>query len=379
MSDYLRYYLPNLMVVAGIVGFLLGGQWVWLGFVGAIAIMIAGELLFGYEQTVRTIKHPRLIRVPLYLHVPLMFGLFAAFAWRASQGFEESGTASLVSAYAGAVLSASFLGAFANLPIIHEEFMHTRQPRLKVLSLIMGTFWGNPLAWLPHVFVHHLHAGTAKDLDTPYRGQSLYHFTWRWGIGTFQEGYRLEKERMAQSGRGAWSWRSQVPWTIILLAGLVAAFYLVAGWVGAGLVTACLLLGNFLIVPAFSYLQHYGTIRVPGESYRPHHIIEHRTFFARAATVEIVTHTNHHVNPYVPFYELKPSDIDNKMPSAILCFLISLVPPLWTWYARPYLRNIDLAHASPEERSLAREANRKAGWPDWFTEQVAPERGFSGA
>ncbi|MDB5698562.1 MAG: fatty acid desaturase, partial [Alphaproteobacteria bacterium] len=173
-----------------------------------------------------------------------------------------------------------------------------------------------------------------------------------------------------QGERSAWSLCSQVPWAIILLAGLIAGFYAMAGWLGAALVTASLLLGNFLIVPAFSYLQHYGTIRVEGEPYQPHHIIEHRTFFARAATVDIVTHTNHHVDPYVPFYELKPSDIDNKMPSAILCFLISLIPPLWSWYARPYLRNIDLLYASPAEQALAREANRKAGWPDWFDEQA---------
>jgi len=34
----------------------------------------------------------------------------------------------------------------------------------------------------------------------------------------------------------------------------------------------------------------------------------------------------------------------------------------------PRLKNWDLNFASPAERVLAREANRRAGWPDWLAE-----------
>ena len=42
------------------------------------------------------------------------------------------------------------------------------------------------------------------------------------------------------------------------------------------------------------------------------------------------------------------------------CLLLQL------WIGR--LRDWDLHHATPAERELAREANRKAGWPDWLAE-----------
>src|SRR5260370_38955241 len=61
-----------------------------------------------------------------------------------------------------------------------------------------------------------------------------------------------------------------------------------------------------------------------------------------------------------------------RMPNAFLCFLAALIPPLWDrlilW---PRLRNWDLHHATPGERALAKEANRNAGWPDWFAESSA--------
>jgi alkane 1-monooxygenase len=84
--------------------------------------------------------------------------------------------------------------------------------------------------------------------------------------------------------------------------------------------------------------------------------------------LEITTHAHHHADSDVPFYELKPSDMDNKMPTILVCFLMALVPPIWFWYVKPKLKKIDLLYATPEERILAREANKRAGWPDWFNE-----------
>ena len=50
--------------------------------------------------------------------------------------------------------------------------------------------------------------------------------------------------------------------------------------------------------------------------------------------------------------------------------MIALVPPVWYRYVLwPRLRHWDLNLATPAERELAREANRKAGWPDWLGEE----------
>jgi alkane 1-monooxygenase len=39
-----------------------------------------------------------------------------------------------------------------------------------------------------------------------------------------------------------------------------------------------------------------------------------------------------------------------------------------------------LRFASPQERQIAREANRRAGWPDWLDEmEAAPAAAMAGA
>jgi integrase len=45
----------------------------------------------------------------------------------------------------------------------------------------------------------------------------------------------------------------------------------------------------------------------------------------------------------------------------------SSVPPIWNRFVlQPRLRMWDTRFATPAERELAREANRRAGWPDWL-------------
>jgi p-cymene methyl-monooxygenase len=89
----------------------------------------------------------------------------------------------------------------------------------------------------------------------------------------------------------------------------------------------------------------------------------------------ITNHCEHHLDAYVPYYKMKPDAAGPRMPNAFLCFLIALIPPLWyraiLW---PRLRHSDLQHATPAERAIAREANRKAGWPDWFSDHTTHNR-----
>jgi len=56
------------------------------------------------------------------------------------------------------------------------------------------------------------------------------------------------------------------------------------------------------------------------------------------------------------------------MPSIVLCFLASFIPPLWEKkIAYPLLKNWDMNYASPGEQRLAMEENARAGWPQWIT------------
>jgi xylene monooxygenase subunit XylM len=364
MFDHVRYFFNTLLVFAGIAGYILGGQWVWIGSVGVFIFMLMGEFILGEDERVRKIKYPWIADLAMYLHLPLMIGLYASYAWRIKQGFSEPTLGMTILAYAGCVISATFMGAVPNVGIAHELW-HRRGAFQRRIGYVMGVFWGDPIRDLAHVYTHHIHVGTPKDSDTAYRGESVYTFIFRATWGALKEGLKIEKEFQRKMGRSLWSWRSRVPRALLLIALVIGSFYFVSGWLGAALVTCTLILAKML-VEMFNYTQHYGLIRAEGTSFEPRHAWEHRTPFSRTAGLEITTHAHHHNDSYVPHYALVPSDIDNKMPTIILCFMMALVPPIWFWFVKPKLKKMDLHYATSEEIRLAKMANEKAGWPNWF-------------
>jgi hypothetical protein len=135
-----------------------------------------------------------------------------------------------------------------------------------------------------------------------------------------------------------------------------------------------------LLLESFNYLQHYGIVRVPGTRYGRRHSWAHLSPVVRAAAFEITNHHHHHEEPAAPFYTLVPDPESPQMPSALLCFVVALVPPLWErLIARPRLEEWDRRYATDGERALAAEANRAAGWPLWapLAEAAPPPRAAS--
>src|SRR5690349_15422302 len=84
--DYLRYYLSNLFMLAGIAGFSLGGGAVWLGFARLPAVVLLDLLALEDDLAVRAMRHSRLADIPLYLHALLVPVLVAAAAYRVRAG-----------------------------------------------------------------------------------------------------------------------------------------------------------------------------------------------------------------------------------------------------------------------------------------------------
>lgn len=271
-----------------------------------------------------------------------------------------------VLAYAGCIFSAAFLGNAPNLPIAHELF-HRRHWFPRYLGTTLNVYFGDPVKDIQHVYNHHIHVGTLKDPDTPRRGESVYKFIFRATWHSYKESYKIEKERQRKKRSLGLVMAQRITQMFVLFALLIGSFYYVSGWLGALLVTIHLVVAK-LLAEVFNYTQHYGLIRAEGTPFHPRHTWEQRTFFSRVFGVEITTHAHHHIDSYAPFYELKPSTIDNKMPSLVICFLIALVPPLWFRFVQQKLKKMDLLYATPEEKILAREANKRAGWPDWFDE-----------
>lgn len=370
--DYLRYYLGTAFMAAGLLGFALGGSWVWLGASTFLALVVLDLVFWGQDLAERDVAIPWLADLPLYLHGPLLVALVGAAAWRLR--VPAGAPLPPLSQMAGCMLSVAWLGVIPSLPVMHE-LIHRRSPLLRFYGFLMSVTVAEPMRRLAHLRTHHVHFGSEDDSDTARRGETLYGFIVRAAVSGTREAFHSEGRRLAAQGLSLWSWRSELVRSLMLVVATLLTLGLLAGPVAVGVLGLAFLITKVLL-ESFNYLQHYGLVRVKGARAGTRHVWNHLSPVARVAAFEITNHAPHHMDQQVPFYRLKPDPTAPQMPSVVLCFLSALVPPLWTrLIAMPRLRHWDQHFATAEERALAAQANAAAGWPDWLgAPEQTPER-----
>ncbi|MDO8313953.1 MAG: fatty acid desaturase [Rugosibacter sp.] len=365
--DYLRYYLNTLLVAVAILGFYLGGQWVWLG-ASTYLFLLVLDLMLPNDYKNRQIHHPFFVDLPLYLHVALMLIMYGTFAWRIKTGFDITTNINL--ALLGCFASLVWISAVPNLPVAHE-LMHRRGAFERFLANIAATFFFDPHRAIGHVHTHHLHFDTENDSDTPQRGEKFYQFIWRATKGAYMDTFELEKRRLSVKNKSVWGPGSLVFWGLVAVFGTPLGIGLYAGALAGSLTLAVMVTTKF-VLEALNYLQHYGLQRVTSQPIEDRHTWHHFSTMSRIAGVEITNHIDHHRDGFLPFYNLQVHKGAPEMPSVFICAPAALIP--WVWdnlIVKPRLKKWDLEYASSAERKLAREANRRAGWPDWIGEAEA--------
>ena len=365
--DYLRYYLNSLIVACGIAGFLLGGGWVWLG-VATFIPLFAADLLLGNDYQQRQVSQPWVADLVLYLHVVLMGVLYLSVVFRFQQGLHAGGPATGWH-WIGAILSLMWLQLLPNGGIGHE-LAHRSNPVARRIGLLLGGLVGDPCRDIAHVQTHHIYFDSPRDTDTAYRGENVYQFTLRATLGSFRDAYETEKSRADKLGHHLWGWHSRLFYAVAALAALPLLVTLFST-IGGGLVVIAAFIAAKLVLEPLNYLQHYGLVRDLEAPIGEHHTWNHLSRVIRIIGTEITNHVDHHRDGHIPYYQLVPRPDGAQMPSLFVCFLLCFFPPLWNLFIKDRLREWDMRFASPVERELAREANRKAGWPDWLGEPLA--------
>ena len=349
-----RYFAALVMLAAGCVGLVAGGPWTWTG-VGVFIVAALCDALARPDLGRRRIERGWRRQLALYLPLLALVALWALYARLLAQGSVT------LPSLAGAMLSVAFLSALGGLPPAHE-LMHQagRLPRL-VASLYLTIFL-LPMNDLGHVSGHHLRVATADDYDTPRRGEKVYGFAFRSLWRQMLDSFALESARLAKLRLRWWMPGSRYLQASVTTLAWLGGWFALAG-ASALPVYVLTMVVFYLVLGGFNYTQHYGLIRVPGQPIEPRHAWNQLQPLSRSLSFEISNHSGHHLEPARPYTELEPFPDAARMPSIILCFVCAFVPPLWErLIARPRLASWDASLASADERILAREANRRAGW-----------------
>lgn len=361
MSDYLKFFfLPVGIVVAGCMGFVLGGNWVWLG-ISTFPILAVVDSLLPRNMQARRMGNAFLATLPVWLSAIGSLLIYFIAAWRIS--VSELTTLQIVGSFA----SLMWISVVPGGPAAHELW-HRRHAPSRWMGRISQICMFDGIRDIGHIAGHHIEVCTPDDGDTAPRGQNLYWFALHELYVSFSIGFSLENQSLKKRGLTFWNWRNRT-WlwfgVQVIFQGLI---WLVGGWPAVALTVTGMLAAR-LWVESFNYFQHYGLMRVPGAKIGNRHVWNHMSELSRIVSFEITNHAGHHQDSYMPYNKLVPHKEAIPMPSLFTCFFVALIPPLWhRRIIMPALKRWDLEYATAEERALAREQNRRAGWPDWIGE-----------
>lgn len=254
------------------------------------------------------------------LHFPLLYGGVAALS---------AGMAPLQAVLCFAALGL-YLGQVSNSnahELIHQPDRDAR--RLGMLVYASVLFGHHASA---HMRVHHIHAATDRDPNSARLGEGFYRFALRAWIGSFVEGYRAERARLAKRGQGGVH-----PYAIYGAgsAASMAVALLIGG--GTGLLW---LLGLSAYAQAqlllSDYVQHYGLRRAevaPGKwaPVGPAHSWNAPQGFTSALMLNAPRHSDHHARPAraYPGLELDRTAMPVLPHSLPVMATLALLPPVW--------------------------------------------------
>ena len=357
--DYGRYYLGVLLQLAVIASFYVGGPWVFVGIASLPAFGLIDSVLPN-DFAERHITNKALADIPAWLCSLLGPVIYLAAAFWVARNPGAPGWQ-----YAGVIASCAWLSVIPLVPATHELY-HQRGKLRRFVGRYAQVCYLDCTREIAHVVGHHIHVATTQDGDTAARGTSLYAFTPKAVLVSTQEAWRCESDNLEKQGKGRWSLGHRIYKAILAQLIFQSIIYLIGGWTAVAVALAGMVGARFW-VESFNYFQHYGLIRVDGGAIGRRHVWNHFKPLSRVMGFEITNHADHHTNSFAAFHELKPDLQWIPMPSVFVCFFSALIPPLWhNAVIKPALKRWDNEMATPEERALAREQNRKAGWPDWF-------------
>jgi p-cymene monooxygenase len=359
MSDYLKFWLiPSGIVAIGIAGFILGGNWVWLG-IATFPVLAFIDSFIPRNMKPRQMANSFMSTAPVWIASigSLVIYLFAAH-------YIATGNPTLWQ-IVGSFASVMWISVVPGGPASHELW-HRRHTPSRMLGQITQICMLDGIRDIGHVAGHHIEVCTPADGDTAPRGQNLYWFALHELYVSFRIGIELECNSLRKRGLSVWHWRNRV-WAWLLVQVLFQSLvYMVGGWAGVALALSGMLAAR-LWVESFNYFQHYGLIRLPGARIGHRHVWNHMSELSRIVSFEITNHAGHHQDSHMPYQKLMPHQDQIPMPSLFVCFFAALIPPIWhEWIIKPALKRWDIEYATEEEQTLARESNRAAGWEDWL-------------
>ena len=310
-----------------------GTEWMlWLPLAFVYGVIPLLDALFPHDRSnppepvVPQLEADPYYRLLNHLTVPLHFVVLIGGAWFVAT--QELGWSGLI-AHSLMVGAISGFGINTGHELGHKKNAFDRLATRAVLAVpVYGHFT------MEHNVGHHCQVATPEDSASARFGESIYRFALREIPGGLRRGWRLERERLARRGHGAWTWRNEIlqsyAVSLLLYGGLVYAF----GWKILPFLLLQAAWGWWQLTSA-NYVEHYGLLRKKGsdgryERCQPWHSWNANHLASNLVLFHLQRHSDHHAWPARHYQSLRDFDDVPQLPSGYFgMFLLAYVPPLW--------------------------------------------------
>ncbi len=340
----LKYSGLHLIALLTVLGYLVGGMWMWTGIVLIASLAMLGDELLGEDHKPAKDGRNLLYDVLLWITPLVQFAVVLSLA----SSLKNESWYNIFGGVLGAGFTFGALGLTAGHELIHR--LNSKWQRFIGTLLYAATF-DSYFAW-SHPFGHHRYVCTPKDTSTAQRGETVYVFMWRSATTSWLDGYQIGKRKAKnQLGEGFVWYKNPVVWQHSYSLVWLLAWWLGGGWLGLGAGILAGLLGKCLL-EAVNYIEHYGLARAPKSRVEPHHSWNSASAASQFFMFNISRHSDHHANGLKPYQKLLSHKSLPSLPHGYLTMiLLSLAPWVFFKVMKQPLRNWDMAYGLSNDKN----------------------------
>jgi len=355
MFKYLKYYITPFISPVIIAGLLLGGNFMWFGFILLLMIFLLGDALFPEDLDEPNYSFPYIIEFPLFLSLPTLIILLISFSWASGSGnMDLFGIGQKLSIYfnydfinirntntwfhyMGGILTVGFSIAGIGTNIGHELTHRTKDPISMIFGRLMFSMSCNADFSIEHVYGHHVNVCTDNDPASAKRDENVYSFFIKSTILGHISAWKLELRRLKIQKKNIISFSNKILTGYLMSLIWVTLFVYGGGIFGFMLFMFQAIVAKF-VLEAVNYFEHYGLRRQIGEKVKPHHSWNTNKRLSSMFLFSLTRHSAHHEKPRKEFWKLESYQNAPELPFGYFTsLLICLIPPLWKKIMNPLL------------------------------------------
>ncbi len=375
---YLKYYISPITIILAIYACSLGSYYPTLFFIGFSLFIILGDIFVKKDANEDQYSHVYLLDLPMYINFPLLMILITITVFVLSNepsnafanvllnylnidlsNMRQSMT--LLDSISLTALTGLFIGIMGTVP--GHELVHRKKSKF---DMFMGN-WLLAFSWdcafaVEHVYGHHKHVGLPSDPATAKRGENIYLFILRAIIKEQKDAWNIELSQAKRREQPLFSIRNRMIIGYSRSLSITFIAYVIGGWSGLFIFLLCAFIAKSLL-EVINYSEHYGLIRVSGESVYPRHSWNSNSTMSSIYLYNVTRHSSHHEKANLKYWELRSYNDAPMMPQGYLTMLYMalFLPYFFHRMMAKKLIEWDKSYASEKERILAIEQNKKSG------------------